>query len=145
MWLLADQIRAFCQALAQIGASPSLADCLSPLLWVGEKLLCTTAVITVVLLGEGRFLPVPLVTLSLILVLVSPGFLCFPERGCRFGEGILPAWLCLWGCEQLFPRLLSFTLDLNLARGWLYMLVKQGIKSHRNAACLMSSLLQSYA
>lgn len=48
--------------------------------WVGEKSLCTTAVITVVLLGEERLLLVPLVTQSLILVLVSPDLFIFQRE-----------------------------------------------------------------
>lgn len=80
LWLLANQIRAFCQALAQISASPSRADCLSVLPWVGENPLCTMAVITVLLLGEGRLLPVPLVTQFQILVFVSPGLFIFQRQ-----------------------------------------------------------------
>lgn len=88
----------FCQALAQISASPRLAACLSPWRWVGEVPLCTTAVITAVSPGEGRLLLVPLATQPPSLVPVSPS---------HFGKYIyffLPSF-ALRGCKQRFQGL----------------------------------------
>lgn len=62
---------------------------------MGEKPLCPRALIAVVLLGEGRLLPVPLVTQSPILVLVSPGLFIFQkEDAASEKEFFLPGSNC---------------------------------------------------